>query len=472
MYSFKNAISLFVAVIVYFMDGLVYAQTPTSMSSPTPYQSTTPSPLPTRTPTVTISPTPSATMTPINDYYVSCWAGNLDYSFNRTGISDLSFNKISSRSDAVFSNAGRTTVLGTSYNALSQDAGSIDSARYLLNGALDQGYGSNGKASMPLPFAFFDIRASAQQADGKIVIAGSGSKISGEYSFVLLRMTTNGQLDPSFGQNGMVNVGPFSQFVDVTDIKIRSTGKILISGVSFRVWPQSFVAQYLTNGQLDTSFGNLGVVGVDITSAFSKIVLRSNGNLIVVGRSGKVNTFRFQTISQDGTLGSHTELNYMPGFYAEIKAAMERSDGRIVVAATAMNTQIAGGLLDYHTVLFQYQPNGSLDTSFGENGFKVVAHAGNRDIVGDILLQTNGKIIIAGWKCPNSPNGICESYLARFESNGSIDARFGNSGFARLASTWWSERPHGLTFDILGKVVVTGLTDNRFRTARYCTAPN
>jgi uncharacterized delta-60 repeat protein len=77
--------------------------------------------------------------------------------------------------------------------------------------------------------------------------------------------------------------------------------------------------------------------------------------------------------------------------------------------------------------------NGQTDTTFGNGDGYVLINCGNADdIVHDITLQEDGKILCAGEARFPALNGTRVATLFRLESDGSLDTTFGISGFAKL----------------------------------------
>ena len=97
-----------------------------------------------------------------------------------------------------------------------------------------------------------------------------------------------------------------------------------------------------------------------------------------------------------------------------------QSDGKIVLAGESFNGT------DRDFALARYNSDGSLDSSFGSGG-KVVTPIGNQDeSAGDIAIQADGKIIIAGYSI--NANSLVDFALARYNTNGSLDTSFGSGG--------------------------------------------
>ena len=79
----------------------------------------------------------------------------------------------------------------------------------------------------------------------------------------------------------------------------------------------------------------------------------------------------------------------------------------------------------------RYNSNGTLDTTFSNDGFALANFSSNWDGATDAVLQPDGKIVLVGWSILNSPY---DSFaVARFNSDGSLDQSFGNGGKVLMA---------------------------------------
>lgn len=164
-------------------------------------------------------------------------------------------------------------------------------SRLNLNGSFDTTFGSNGKA-----VTHIDLEDSpesiALQADGKIVVAGGVRSIlasepfDATADFFVARSLSNGQPDPSFGQNGIVRTDVVVGANDYAhDMLIDTNGRIVVAGRSS--WPWDFsVMRYLNNGSVDSTFGNNGRVVHDLTGAMDAVYTMAsppNGDLVLAG---------------------------------------------------------------------------------------------------------------------------------------------------------------------------------------------
>jgi len=239
-------------------------------------------------------------------------------------------------------------------------------------GAVDTCFGANGTVTTDITNDRDYSRALALQSDGKIVVAGiSGyGATAGNADFTVVRYNTDGSLDTSFDDDGIVitDIGPGTNDDDYCrGMAIQPDGKIIIGGRSF-LTPSTYglvVARYNTDGSLDTTFDGDGKAQFEMPAIIE-----------------------------------------MYGFALQ-------SDGRILIAGRSFLNGIFTGLIA------RFNTNGSLDTSFGTNGSTTASVSG----IFSVALQPDGKIIASGTQGPDPAFAI-----ARLNPNGSLDTSFGTNG--------------------------------------------
>ena len=124
----------------------------------------------------------------------------------------------------------KIVLLADSYIGSSQDIGVV---RLTSNGELDTTFSGDGKFNTTMIGTSDYPKAIEIQSDGKILIAGSYNT-SPQRNLSLLRLTTNGELDLTFSDDGKANyIVPGNNGVGVGDMKLQSTGQILICGSIF-----------------------------------------------------------------------------------------------------------------------------------------------------------------------------------------------------------------------------------------------
>lgn len=166
---------------------------------------------------------------------------------------------------------------------------------------------------------------------------------------------------------------------------------------------------------IPTSIATQGrIVVAGATDRFAVVRLNLDGTLYTafggaVGAAGKV-----QTPVGTGTSGAN--------------AVAVQADGKIVAAG--YGTRSASGT-DFAMV--RYNPDGTLDTSFGTPGtpgivMTAVSSGNGWDQINSIAIDSSGKIVAAGY---DTLNGRFEFAVARYNSNGLLDSTFGTGGIAR-----------------------------------------
>jgi uncharacterized delta-60 repeat protein len=135
--------------------------------------------------------------------------------------------------------------------------------------------------------------------------------------------------------------------------------------------------------------------------------------------------------SLDLTFGTNGFAFDTAGFN-DLFAAAIQEDGKIVVVGLAFGP----GTNDLG--LARYNPNGTRDRNFGNNGFAQADIGGNRDIGTSVAIQADGKIVVGGISAPDG-TGDFQAALARFNSDGTLDTGFANQGTFRAAFNTRSE---------------------------------
>jgi uncharacterized delta-60 repeat protein len=141
-------------------------------------------------------------------------------------------------------------------------------ARFDAAGNVDASFGAAGTVVTSLPGGFDDVAAGiALQADGQIIVAGSVSYApSGQTAMAVARYNTDGSLDSTFGNGGVIET-VLGNNSTVTDVAIQADGDIVAAGVSLDVavigggsGSGAVLVRYTRAGQLDTTFGDNGHV--------------------------------------------------------------------------------------------------------------------------------------------------------------------------------------------------------------------
>jgi uncharacterized delta-60 repeat protein len=347
--------------------------------------------------------------------------------------------------------------------------------RYNPDGSLDASFGSGGIALVDFGSSSETITSIAIQPDGKIVAAGfSNAAGGGPDDFALARFNSNGTLDTTFSGDGKVTTDFFGSFDQITEVAIQADGKIVAAGTALS--PPSLIASFATarynsDGSLDTSFGVGGTV-VDgfggINSRVSGMALQSGGKIIVAGNTGS--QFVIVKYNPDGSLDASFGAGgkAFTGLDIQAGAFAVQSDGKMAAAGLAFN------LTTFDFAVARFNADGSLDTSFGGVGVVFTDFLGSFDQAADIAFQPDGKIIAGGIALNDDSSPTFDFALARYNIDGSLDSTFGSDG--KITTDFFTRRDQlsAIAIQPDGKIVAAGLTQTTseifsldFALARY-----
>jgi uncharacterized delta-60 repeat protein len=208
-------------------------------------------------------------------------------------------------------------------------------------------------------------------------------------------------------------------------------------------------------GDLDPTFAGGRVTtdlgGDDIAWA---LAVQPDGKLVVAGQtciSGCDSVLaRYNSDGTlDGAFGSSGLVVTDFGGGDGARAIVMQPDGKLVVAGFN-NTGVNGGNFDF--TVARYHGNGLLDTSFGGAG-RVTTDFGYHEYGQALVLQANGQVVVAGFRCPDADP--CDLVLARYNTDGSLDTGFGTGGRVQT-DLGGDDRAQAIALQADGKVVVAG----------------
>jgi uncharacterized delta-60 repeat protein len=302
-------------------------------------------------------------------------------------------------------------------------------SRYNPDGNLDRTFGRAGKVLTNIVAAEDgpqeSARAVAIQPDGKIVVVGA----TGEYvsDFAVLRYDKNGKLDAKFGHTGKAVTDVMG--LDVAEaVSIQPDGKIVVAGYSTdETAKDDFVMlRYLPNGQLDTGFGDGGKVVTNFMGGQDRaldMVLLPDGKIVAAG-SAQVGGEWCQTT--DGVTRICDKFGYALARYNEDgsldsgfgeegngTALLEAEEtGEAHAIALLEDGRLAlGGHFDFDEfALLLVNEDGSVASSFGDNGLLKTDVSRVVDSIEAIGVQPDGKIVAAGYANANEQDALNEDF--------------------------------------------------------------
>ena len=403
----------------------------------------------------------------------------MDKTFGANGIVTTDLGSISDNINSVCLQSDGKIVVGGGSNLTSYYDFSL--ARYNQNGTLDTTFGVSGVVTTVIGSNNDQINSIAVQDDGKIVAAGSYNLSSALSDFATVRYNTDGSLDSTFGNNGIVTTN-----INLRDIAyslvIQSDSKIVVFGVSILAESDFAMVRYNQDGSPDNTFGTNGIVITPVGSSndYGRTILLSDKgtNIFTAGYSNIIEGLSFVLVSYnssgeiDNNFGNNgLAITSHLGLSKDNQAicSLIQNDGKIVSAGFSG----APGNDDF--TLFRYNNNGELDNTFGYDGGtsnEVLIHSNDNRIF-SIASQKDGKIIAAGY----ANNGTDDDFaLARYNENGLLDVSFGNQGVVITPIGSSNERIRSVELQDDGKIITAGFsnngTDDDFIIVRYDSVGN
>ncbi len=341
--------------------------------------------------------------------------GTLDASFGNAGSVSLDFDlgSLDNITAIALQPDGKILAAGFTYR---NDVTSFAIARFNADGALDTTFGTNGKLKISVGNGF-DLNAIfnssislALQPNGKFVVAGANTSTSIPYKDLLvLRFNADGTTDTSFGNGGGVSTRVFptqsNSFAYMKRIALQPDGKIVLVGkAEYNPGGENhfggLFVRYNADGSLDNSFGINGILFYDsrVSRQLDYVtdvriepdgkIIAAGGGYILGGRSILLRLNANSTFDMSfGTNGFVTTSQFL----ATTALVRRQADGKYVLGSSDGNNNV-------NFTAARYNNNGSVDTSFGPNGegFISTDFFGGEDAVYAMLLQPDGKIVLAG----------------------------------------------------------------------------
>jgi uncharacterized delta-60 repeat protein len=283
-----------------------------------------------------------------------------------------------------------------------------------------------------------------------------------------------GDLDRFFSGDGKLT----TDFFDADEgeaVAVQSDGKIVVAGTSEDGADSNFaIARYNPDGSRDTSFDGDGRAVVRRTFATctscapdevaSDLAIQSDGKIVVVGTTTDVfesddpDVFFVARLNPNGSLDTSFSDDGM------VDTRMTPHGGTANDRANAVAIQsdgkiVVAGKAEGHVTsndfaVARYNSSGSLDTSFDGDG-KVVLDGffGSIDEHTDVAIQSDGKIVAAG------NQGFEDFNVMRYNSNGSLDTTFSSDGRVQTDFKSRADVASSLAVQSNGKIVVAGRAD-------------
>jgi uncharacterized delta-60 repeat protein len=387
-------------------------------------------------------------------------AGSLDLTFGNNGIIATSIGSAKDFASSIaFQSDGKIIAAGTARFGRYND---IALVRYKTTGFLDSLFGTNGIVRTPVGSYSDDGTSVIIQPDGKIIVCGEANNGT-DFDFTLVRYGNTGIIDSTFGTNGKI-ITPIGNSNDyILSSMLQSDGKILVTGFSDNGIDNDVVlVRYNTNGSLDNTFSNDGIVLTSIgpgNDRGNSLVIQADGNIIVAGYANNgtdddIALLRYKNngdldmdFGTDGKVTTDIANNSVDSG----NSVMLQPDGKIVIAGETIDS------INYNFAVLRYNTDGNLDSSFGTGGMVCTDVGNGNDYGHSLAIQSDGKIVVAGFSTMASYDDFS---IVRYNTNGSLDNSFGSNGKSVISVGSFDDKANCLGLQADGKIVVVGASSN------------
>jgi len=325
---------------------------------------------------------------------------------------------------------------------------------------LDSAFGTNGRVVVPFDASLFkgnsEIYSIALQTDGKIIAVGNTYDTTA-MSIAIMRFTTAGIVDSSFGANGRI-----LQTFDTCDINgvvkvlVQQDDKIVIAGTSNikkDVTQRSCfsVARYKKDGSLDSTFNGSGLVKVNVPLVNTKgncrsAALQADGKMLLAGRcaTGMVVMRLLDNGGIDSTF-NNDGIFFIPISDPEEGFSQVAVSGNKIIAFGDRVSQTASN------VLWQLKQDGTPDSSFGTNGMVAAQWSPSSLYGNELCILPDKRIVISGFE-----SWFMSTTITAHNADGTPDANFGVNGLPGMrVGDWTIGTPAFFTADEHGRIYST-----------------
>ncbi len=270
--------------------------------------------------------------------------------------------------------------------------------RYTVAARIDSSFGVNGIVTIPFDNLIntdFKYQVAAY-SDGRLLITCFLGENTMQ-SCGLVRLKQNGTLDSSFAINGKLFLPPSSGITTFYSLHIQPDEKIVFT----RQFNGSlFLFRYNTNGTIDNSFNQSGMINVDYPATNNGFlgdrVLSNNKIILSAGTGAGTYLYRFNANGhRDSTFGPTGFVPYNFGFKTYARDFAEQPDGKVLAAGVIQDNQQP--IPNINTLITRTNIDGSIDSTFDDDGVWFFNYGGNPSSgMKHLNLLGNAKMLFSG----------------------------------------------------------------------------
>ncbi len=382
----------------------------------------------------------------------SAGTGGLDPAFSGDGRVVTNLGRGTDGSSVAVQSDGKIVVSGTQSGTA---GGRWFVARYQANGTLDPSFSGDGIAYVNFSAGYDFVADIALLDDGRILAVGGAQ---GATRTALARLASDGSLDTTFGVGGKQSADLVAGTEYAYDVEVLDDGGLRLTGAAGN---QIGLMAFAADGAVDTGFSGDGLVQTNVVSGFEvgfALTVADDGTMVVTGTAGpggneQVPVVRYladgsldTTFSGDGKL----TVNYTAS-YDDATGVAVLDDGRVLIAGEA----------DGRVALSQFLADGSPDPGFSGDGRQIVNLPGPYEFASDLLLRTDGSIVLAGHIGGTGGRML----LARLDGTGELDPTFSGDGYTGVNFTSGWDTAWSVAEQADGNFVLAGASADTTRVA-------
>jgi uncharacterized delta-60 repeat protein len=386
--------------------------------------------------------------------------GELDTSFGSGGIARIftrsSYSGGRSVGHGILVQSNGTIVVGGIWGTTAGGAGAVNT-----NGAESQGFffGVSGIPGMAPVFGL------AAWPDGEFALAASSAR-DGVISVNNASGNFKGSFNVVQGEGGLPkSTDAGAGVVEARAAVQRADGSIVIVGESLKDFRQGFAVSVRPDGSQDSAWGNLrGTTYFAEGTEANAVIVLPDDSVVVGGSKPGANGQDALWMAKLNSRGEPVVLGIAGEFLAPtvgggaLNALALQPDGRIVGAGWTRNPTWRDA------TFVRVTTNGAQDMAFnGGTGIAIVSSSTGEDLVNDVRLQADGRIVAAGW---SEMTGTQDSFaITRLTADGVPDETFGSGGYRTYDFSWQTSHANALAIQpdgqyVLGGTVFNGTTDD------------
>jgi len=269
---------------------------------------------------------------------------------------------------------------------------------------------------------------------GRFVAVNAGTGPGGSDDIFMCRLDSSGNIDNSFNNTGslfidMTGANTWPDIVNAFDFdaagNIYAVGATRNGGTPLN--NDFAVVKVTTNGQLDPTFDTDGKKLFDPTGAaeFGRgLRVQPDGKIIIGGTAGG----KMYLIRIDSTGNYDTSFNLTGKLQL---TAVGSSSDMFDLTLDDSNRIVVGGVSSSNAAIVRLNQDGSYDSTFAGIGRKLVLVGGTTSTLSDIEIDSNNAIVFTG---SNTATGAgLNFYIARLTAAGVMDNSFNTNGYYSLA---------------------------------------